>query len=62
MLPVVLLAGAAGVIGVIGQVNGRGTAVMSSFAAAIGLDAPVEVSSWGLSRITCTPGLHTDIL
>lgn len=25
------------------QVNGRGTAVMSSFAAAIGLDAPVEV-------------------
>lgn len=36
-------AGAAGLIGVIAQVNGRGTAVMSSFAAALGLDAPVEV-------------------
>ena len=36
-------AGAAGVLGVVAQVNGRGTAVMSSFAAAIGMDAPVEV-------------------
>lgn len=36
-------AGAAGVLGVINQVNGRGTPVMSSFAAAIGMDAPVEV-------------------
>lgn len=36
-------AGAAGLIGVIAQVNGRGTAVMSSFCAALGLDAPVEV-------------------
>ncbi|GAX82793.1 hypothetical protein CEUSTIGMA_g10219.t1 [Chlamydomonas eustigma] len=35
--------GAAGALGVIGQVNGRGTAVLSSFAAALGLDAPVEV-------------------
>lgn len=47
-------AGAAGVLGVIGQVNGRATAVMSSFAAAIGLDAPVEVVNAreieGLSR------------
>lgn len=36
-------AGAAGALGVIGQVNGRGTAILSSFAAALGLDAPVEV-------------------
>ena len=36
-------AGAAGYIGVIAQVNGRGTALLSSFAARIGLDAPVEV-------------------
>lgn len=36
-------AGAAGCLGVIGQVNGRATAVLSSFAAALGLDAPVEV-------------------
>jgi indole-3-glycerol phosphate synthase len=36
-------AGAAGIIGIIHQVNGRGTPVMSSFAAALGLDAPVEV-------------------
>jgi hypothetical protein len=35
--------GAAGALGVIGQVNGRGTAILSSFAAALGLDAPVEV-------------------
>ena len=37
-------AGAAGVIGVIAQVLGNGAPVMSSFAAAIGLDAPLEVS------------------
>jgi indole-3-glycerol phosphate synthase len=36
-------AGAAGVLGVVAQVSSRGTGVMSSFAAAIGLDAPVEV-------------------
>ena len=36
-------AGAAGMLGVIGQVNGRGTAVLSSFGAALGLDVPVEV-------------------
>jgi indole-3-glycerol phosphate synthase len=36
-------AGAAGVVGVVAQVSGRGTGVMSSFSAAIGLDAPVEV-------------------
>lgn len=36
-------AGAAGVLGVVAQVCGRGTGVMSSFSAAIGLDAPVEV-------------------
>ena len=36
-------AGAAGMLGIITQVSGRGTAVMSSYAAALGLDAPVEV-------------------
>lgn len=36
-------AGAAGVLGVITQVNGRATPLMSSFAARMGLDAPVEV-------------------
>ena len=30
-------------LGIITQVSGRGTAVMSSYAAALGLDAPVEV-------------------
>ncbi len=39
--------GAAGALGVITQVNGRGTAVLSSFAAALGLDAPVEVGTQG---------------
>ena len=39
-------AGAAGVMGVIASVTGpRGTPVLSSFAAAIGLDTPVEVQS-----------------
>jgi len=36
-------AGAAGALGVIGQVNGRATALLSSFSASLGLDAPVEV-------------------
>ncbi|KAL0050781.1 hypothetical protein WJX82_007139 [Trebouxia sp. C0006] len=36
-------AGAAGIIGVIANVLGNGSPIMSSFAAAIGLDAPVEV-------------------
>ncbi|GLC35625.1 hypothetical protein PLESTB_000186800 [Pleodorina starrii] len=36
-------AGAAGALGIINQVTGRGTGVMSSFSAALGLDAPVEV-------------------
>lgn len=36
-------AGAAGVIGVVAQVLGNGAPVMTSFAAAIGLDAPLEV-------------------
>lgn len=37
-------AGAAGVLGVIANVLGKGTPLVSSFTAAIGLDAPVEVS------------------
>ncbi|PSC68944.1 Isovaleryl-dehydrogenase [Micractinium conductrix] len=36
-------AGAAGIIGTIASVTSRGTPIMSSFAAAIGLDCPVEV-------------------
>ena len=36
-------AGAAGVLGTIAQVSVRGAPVLSSFAAALGLDAPVEV-------------------
>lgn len=43
-------AGAAGLVGVIAQVNGRGTAVMSSFCAALGLDAPVEVVNARVSQ------------
>ncbi|KAG2438961.1 hypothetical protein HYH02_010753 [Chlamydomonas schloesseri] len=35
--------GAAGALGIINQVTGRGTGVMSSFSAALGLDSPVEV-------------------
>jgi indole-3-glycerol phosphate synthase len=38
-------AGASGVMGIICQVSGLGTPVMSSFAASLGLDAPVEVVS-----------------
>lgn len=37
-------AGAAGVIGVVANVLGNGSPIMSSFAAAIGLDAPLEVT------------------
>ncbi|KAK9830183.1 hypothetical protein WJX72_010171 [[Myrmecia] bisecta] len=36
-------AGAAGVLGTIASVLGNGTAIMSSYAASLGLDAPVEV-------------------
>ena len=36
-------AGAAGIIGVIANVLRNGSPIMSSFAAALGLDAPVEV-------------------
>ena len=44
-------AGAAGVLGTIANVSGpRGAPVLSSYAAAIGLDCPVEV---GL-RLHCT--------
>ena len=49
-------AGAAGVIGVVAQVLGNGAPVMSSFAAAIGLDAPLEVSRCCLddARLCCS--------
>lgn len=36
-------AGASGVLGVITQVSGEGTPILSSFAATLGIDAPVEV-------------------
>ena len=36
-------AGAAGVIGVVANVLGDGSPIMTSFAAGIGLDAPLEV-------------------
>lgn len=36
-------AGAAGVVGVVAAVSAKGTPLMSSFAAALGLDCPVEV-------------------
>jgi indole-3-glycerol phosphate synthase len=36
-------AGAAGILGVIASVTSRGTPLMSSFAASIGLDCPVEI-------------------
>lgn len=35
--------GAAGALGIVCQVSAGGTATISSFAAALGLDAPVEV-------------------
>jgi len=38
-------AGAAGVLGVIASVSTAGAPVLSSFTAAIGLDAPVEVTT-----------------
>jgi len=52
-------AGGAGVLGIIHQVNGKGTPVLSSFTAAIGLDCPVEVGghegSWpGMARAGVT--------
>jgi hypothetical protein len=37
-------AGAAGFLGTIASVLGSGAPIMSSYAAALGLDAPVEVS------------------
>lgn len=37
-------AGAAGAIGVVANVLGNGSPIMTSFAAAIGLDAPLEAS------------------
>ena len=44
-------AGAAGVLGTIANVSGpRGAPVLSSYAAAIGLDCPVEVGP----RLHCT--------
>lgn len=36
-------AGAAGVLGIVTQVSGQGTPVLSAFAATLGIDAPVEV-------------------
>ncbi|KAK9826081.1 hypothetical protein WJX81_000287 [Elliptochloris bilobata] len=36
-------AGAAGILGIVASVSGRGAPVCSSYAAALGLDAPVEV-------------------
>jgi hypothetical protein len=36
-------AGAAGVVGVVASVLSRGTPIMSSFSASLGLDCPVEV-------------------
>lgn len=47
-------AGAAGIIGVVANVLGNGSPVMSSFAAAIGLDAPIEVSSVLLEQCLMT--------
>lgn len=35
--------GAAGVLGIVTSVSGKGTLIMSSYAAALGLDAPIEV-------------------
>ena len=43
-------AGAAGVIGVVANVLGNGSPIMTSFAAAIGLDAPLEVNFHKVSR------------
>jgi indole-3-glycerol phosphate synthase len=36
-------AGASGVLGVVTQVSGQGTPVLSAFAATLGMDAPIEV-------------------
>lgn len=40
------------------QVNGRGTAVMSSFGAALGLDCPVEVVNARVRVEGCVGGGH----
>ena len=43
-------AGAAGILGVISSVSGAGAPVLSSFTAALGLDAPVEVACCQVQR------------
>ena len=51
-------AGAAGIIGAVASIGGRGTPLMSSFAAALGLDCPGEWRPAGHWR-GCTPwGSH----
>ena len=60
-------AGAAGVIGIVANILGNGSPVMSSFAAAIGLDAPIEVSKHSCpicdwtqySWLDCIPNFHS---
>ena len=60
-------AGAAGILGVIASVSSAGAPVLSSFTAAIGLDAPVEVSAgvlaWMLyersKHLQDAPSLHS---
>ena len=47
-------AGAAGVLGTIAQVSVRAAPVLSSFAAALGLDAPVEVPTRAAPPPGCT--------
>ena len=49
-------AGAAGVIGVVANVLGNGSPIMTSFAAAIGLDAPLEVICDNVSW--CSSDVH----
>ena len=55
-------AGAAGALGIVHQVTADGSSVLSSFAAALGLEAPVEVhrhSSQTLEkRLRCCFGSH----
>ena len=46
-------AGAGGVLGTIASVSVRATPVLSSFAAALGLDAPVEVAPCQLLHKHC---------
>ncbi len=51
-------AGASGCLGIVCAVSGRGTAMMSSYAASLGLDAPVEVVNlaevWLESKLDAT--------